>query len=193
MGRAKFIILSILAVVMLFGMVLGYFLSSLPRSTPAKAPINTATVLVQIQTLSELVTVKYVMEKVVILEDPKWYGQDRVLLLAHGIVKAGINMQDIRPEDLVVSEKKIRIKLPREVITDAYLDDTKTQVIERDTAAFRKLDKDLEQNARRNAVDDIRRSARNAGILRDARERAELQLRSFFQALGFEQVEFVRE
>ena len=50
---------------------------------------NTATVLVQVQTLSQLVTVKYVMEKVVALEDVQWYGESRVLLIAHGIVKAG--------------------------------------------------------------------------------------------------------
>ena len=56
---------------------------------------NTATVVEQVQTLSDLVTVKYVLEKVVILEDVKWYGENRVLLLAHGIVKAGIDLKRI--------------------------------------------------------------------------------------------------
>jgi hypothetical protein len=177
---------------MLFGMVMGYFLSALPARIAPKQQINTTTVLKQVQSLSELVTVKYVMEKVVIMEDAKWYGQDRVLLLAHGNVKAGINLQNLRPEDISVIDKTIRITLPQESITDAYLDDTKTQVIERDTGTFRTLDKDLEQNARRIAVDDIRRAARQAGILKDARERAELQLRAFFLSVGFEQVEFVK-
>ena len=35
---------------------------------------DSATVLRQVQTLSQLVTVKYVMEKVVVLEDVKWFG-----------------------------------------------------------------------------------------------------------------------
>ena len=63
------------------------------RSAPPKIQ-NTATILQQIQTLSELVTVKYVLEKVVILEDIKWYGENRVLLLAHGIVKAGVDLKE---------------------------------------------------------------------------------------------------
>src|SRR5437773_10676286 len=58
---------------------------------------NTSTILKQVQTLSDLVTVKYVLEKVVILEDIKWYGENRVLLIAHGIVKAGVDLQEIKP------------------------------------------------------------------------------------------------
>src|SRR5207247_8109596 len=57
---------------------------------------NTSTILKQVQTLSDLVTVKYVLEKVVILEDIKWYGENRVLLIAHGIVKEGIALQEYR-------------------------------------------------------------------------------------------------
>jgi hypothetical protein len=52
------------------------------------------------------------------------------------------------------------------------------------------FDKDLEQAARQNAVADIRRAARTAGILKDADERAAAQLRSLFLQMGFEQVEF---
>ena len=67
---------------------------------------NTATVVEQVQTLSDLVTVKYVLEKVVILEDVKWYGENRVLLLAHGIVKAGIDLKRITANDVTISGKK---------------------------------------------------------------------------------------
>ncbi len=74
--------------------------------------MNTATVVKQVQTLSELVTVKYVMEKVVVLQDAKWYGENRVLLLAHGIVKAGIDLKDIAPGDIAISGKKINLHLP---------------------------------------------------------------------------------
>ena len=52
---------------------------------------TTATVLRQVQTLSQLVTVKYVMEKVVVMEDVKWFGESRVLLVANGVVKAGVD------------------------------------------------------------------------------------------------------
>src|SRR5436309_11378165 len=84
---------------------------------------NTTTILKQVQTLSDLVTVKYVLEKVVILEDIKWYGENRVLLVAHGIVKAGVDLQELRPDDLRVGDKKIVLKLPRARITEVYPDD----------------------------------------------------------------------
>jgi hypothetical protein len=89
-----------------------------------------------------------------------------------------------------VSGKKIAIKLPPPQITDAYLDDKQTQVIERTTGLLRVFDKNLEQTARQNAIDDIRRAARNSGILKDAEERARAQLTSLCRRLGFEEVEF---
>ena len=150
---------------------------------------STATIVQQVQTLSELVTVKYVLEKVVILDDIKWYGENRVLLVAHGIVKAGVDLQEIKPEDVRVEDKKIVLKLPRARITDVYLDDQKTRVVDRSTGLLRAFDKDLEQNARRQAVDELRIAARSNRIYEDAEERARLQLANLFHQLGYE-VEF---
>src|SRR3989442_437166 len=150
---------------------------------------NTATILQQVQTLSDLVTVKYVLEKVVILEDIKWYGENRVLLVAHGIVKAGVDLQDIRPEDVRVEDKRVIVRLPRAKITDVYLDEHKTRIVDRTTGLLRAFDKDLEQNARRQAVDDLRSAARSNRIYEDAEERARLQLANLFHQLGYE-VEF---
>jgi len=152
---------------------------------------NTTTILKQVQTLSDLVTVKYVLEKVVILEDVKWYGENRVLLVAHGIVKAGVDLQQIKPEDVRLTEKKVVLRLPQARIMDAYLDEQKTRVVDRTTGLLRTFDRDLEQNARRQAVDDLRIAARYNGIYEDAQERARLQLANFFHQLGIE-IEFVK-
>jgi hypothetical protein len=151
---------------------------------------STATVVEQVQTLSDLVTVKYVLEKVVILEDVKWYGENRVLLLAHGIVKAGIDLKRITAADVAISGKTISLRLPPPQIVDAYLDDKNSQVVDRTTGLLRAFDKDLEQTARANAVDDIRRAARTDGILVEADKRARLELELFLRQAGFEHVEF---
>ena len=138
---------------------------------------------------------QYVMEKVVILEDVKWIaglGESRVLLLAHGIVKAGVDLGQLGPNDITVSGNKITVKLPPTKITEAYLDETQTRVIERTTGLLRTFDKDLEQNARVQAVGDIRRGARTSGILKDADQRAQAQLTALFKQLGFEEVTFCR-
>ena len=151
---------------------------------------DTTSVVHEVQALSELVTVEYVMEKVVILDDVKWYGENHVLLLAHGVVKAGIDLKRLQSGDVSIRDKKILLKLPSPQITDAYLDDKASQVIDHTTGLLRAFDKDLEQSARQNAVDDIARAARKGGILKDAEQRARNELEALFKRAGFESVEF---
>ena len=180
------IVLLIFLGVLVAGLWLGFKINQFTAGN--KTVFNTATVLRQVQTLSQLVTVKYVMEKVVVYEDVKWYpgGDNRVILIAHGIVKAGVDLQRLQPEDIEISGQKVTIQLPNPQITDCYLDDNRTQVFERSTGLLRTFDKDLEQTARQIAVDDIRRAARYAGILKDADERAQAQLKMLFQQMGLE-------
>jgi hypothetical protein len=118
-------------------------------------------------------------------------GENRVLLLAHGIVKAGIDLKRLGPEDVLIIGKKITLHLPPPQITDAYLDERQTQVIDWEKGFLRDFDKGLETTARQNAVDDISRAARRAGILKDADDRARRELALFLNLAGFEQVEFV--
>jgi hypothetical protein len=151
---------------------------------------NTASVIHEVQPLSELITVKYVLDKVVVLEDVKWYGENRVLLLAHGVVKAGIDLKRLQPSDVTISGKTISLRLPLPQITDAYLDEKASQVIDHSTGLLRAFDKDLEQTARQNAVDDIARAARNGGILKEADAQARTELETFLKHAGFESVEF---
>lgn len=181
----------------LIGLYFGSKLQRLFGHGGATRTYNTPVLLQQVQTLSELVTVKYVVQKVEVWEDPPSglltqfvAGDNRILLLAQGVVKAGVDLGQLRPEDLKIEGRTIRIHLPPARITDAYLDDKETKVIERTTGFLRKFDKDLEQNVRRSAVEDMRLAAGRGGILRDADERARTQLAGFFRLMGFEKVEF---
>jgi hypothetical protein len=186
------VILVVLALAIMFGVgiFLGVLLPRVLGLGSGTRMYNTATLLRQVQTLSQLVTVQYVMEKVVVAEDVKWFGENRVLMVAHGIVKAGIDLSRLEAGDLKVSGKAIVIKLPPPQITDTYLDDKETRIIERSTGLLRAFDKDLEQSVRQNAVADINRAARNGGILKDAETRARAQLTNLFRQMGFEKVEF---
>lgn len=192
-------VIGALALIFAFGLIFGILFHRFTQP-PAPSQIqNTTTLLKQVQTLSELTTVKYIFEKLVILEVPPestlaqlFAGDSRVMLVAHGVVKGGIDLQKLSPADLNISGKNISIKLPPAQITDAYLDDKKTQVLERKTGFLRTFDRDMEQNARRQAVDDLRRAARNNGILKEADDRARSQVMNLFHQLGFENVEFMK-
>jgi hypothetical protein len=186
----------LMAVILGFGILLGIVIGKFLSSANARM-YNTSVILRQVQTLSHLVTVKYVMEKVEILEVPSENtigrlvgSQNRLLLLAHGIVKAGTDLGKLNAEDIQVKGKRVVIRLPPAQITDAYLDEHQTKVIDRTTGLLAPSDKDLERTARQNAVDAIRRAARVSGILNDADERARDQLKMLFLQLGFEEVEF---
>jgi hypothetical protein len=193
-GKLRKLILPLAVVaVFLLGLVLG---GGLPRLLSFKAHVkffDTPTVIQQIRTLSQLVTVKYTLEKVVVLEDVKWsewFGTSRVLMVAHGVVNAGVDLGQLSAKDVHIAGKKITLVLPPARITDAYLDEKQTQVVERTTGLLRSFDRTLEQTARQTALDDIQRAARHNGILKDAEDRARVQLANLFHQLGFETVEF---
>jgi hypothetical protein len=169
------------------GLLLGVNLTQL-NVPPASPPtiLNTATLVQQIQSLAELVTVKYVLEKLVVLEDTRWYGDNRVLLVAHGIVKAGIDLRRIEPSDLDLDRNILQITLPPVSITDVYLDEQKTRVLEHSTGLLRAFNKNLEAEARRQAVDELKHAARQGGIYEDAQLQAQQQLTNLFGRLNLE-------
>ena len=158
---------------------------------PARSVLlPTTAIITQIQSLNELVTVKYVVEKIVKLDaEPSLLGKDRVVLLLHAVVKAGVDLKSLRPQDVAVSGNRMVLTLPSPRITDCYVDERKTEVWEHSTAFWRPLDKDLELNARRQALEQIRLAAGEQGIQKEALERAQFQLQLFLRTLGFKDVE----
>jgi len=189
--------LPLLGLIFILGLGIGFWLPRLARFNSGPRIYSTAMVLQQVKTLSELVTVEYVLERTVVIEVPPegvlrqmFEGQNRLLMVVHGNVKAGLDLSQIQPGDIQVLKKRISIKLPPARITDAYLDEKQTRVVERSTGFLRSFDKDLEQSTRQTAVEDLRRAARVSGILKDADERGRMQLKNLFNELGFEEVDF---
>lgn len=182
-------ILSLVIALIAVGIAGGFALGRFGVAPSESAIAATSTVVTEIQSLSQLVTVKFVLEKVVRLDDVKWYGQNRLLMLAHGVAKAGVDLQKVRAEDVSISAAHLHVILPKPQLFDVYLDEQKTEVIERSTGVLRTFDQEMEQDARRQAVDEIRRSARAAGILQEAEDRARAQLTLLARSSGFTSVE----
>ena len=190
MNRLKVgLIVTGVALIFILGLVLGGVVGRMLPQSGVPFIANTATVVRQIQSLNELVTVKFSLEKVVVLEDAKWYGDNRVTLIAHGTVKAGIDLQKLQPGDIAISDRKIRLTLPTASVTDAYLNDRETQVLERTTGMMRVFDKALEQEARKQAVGQLIVAAKKSGIVAEAQDRAKLQLIALLLQAGFDEVD----
>ncbi|MSU35503.1 MAG: DUF4230 domain-containing protein [Pedosphaera sp.] len=182
--------LAALVVAVLFGLMTGFTASRLlPGGAGQPAIRDTATLLRQVQSLAQLVTVKYLLEKVVILEDVKWFGENRLIMVAHGVAKAGFDLSTLQSGDISVEGDHLKIRLPRPQITDVYIDDRRTEIVERSTGLLRAYDKDLELDARRQALDKIKLAAADSGIFKDAEERARLQLTLLGGQMGFSDVQ----
>ena len=195
LGKRLAILVAVAATLVSVGLFLALLrLASLHR-TAAPRILPTETILQQVQTLSELVTVKYTLQKVVVFEDPKYWagliplGETRLTLLAQGVVKAGVDLAQLKPHDIHAANGHITLILPKPVVLESHLEERSTQVLDWRTGLLRGFDKDLEQNARREALLQITRTARQAGIEQEAGERARTQLASLLKLLGFDQVE----
>ncbi|MBV9443588.1 MAG: DUF4230 domain-containing protein [Acidobacteriaceae bacterium] len=149
----------------------------------------------QVQRLSELVTVRYSIEKVVGMREEKSpVGEESILLLVRGRALAGIDLGALKPSDLTdLNDGSIRIRLPAPRIQTTYLDEEYTKVWDRSITWWTPWvtpDPDLEHKARMRALDEIRTEALEMGILAEAQRDAEADIRSLLNALGVKQVSF---
>ncbi len=157
--------------------------------------LSQPTVVDRIQKLQRLESVVYTMDKIVTGEKegvilPNFLAGDRLLLLVHGEVIAGIDFQTLKPNDVLVNGKKIRMRLPQAQVLVTKLDSAKTRVYSRQTGLLVATDPNLESQVREEAERDLRRSALTDGILQKAQENARSTIISLVQSMGFEDVQF---
>jgi hypothetical protein len=173
---------------------LGTQVANLLHPTPTIIP-DPVTIINDVQSLARLETIQYTVEKVITAETGHgtfaFLIQDRLLLVAHGVVIAGIDMANIKPEDMWLDQGVLNVRLPASEIFIATLDNAKTYVYERDTGILKRPDPNLETTARQAAEDEIRKAALEDGILGLANTNAQTYLRWFFETLGYKQINFV--
>jgi hypothetical protein len=157
--------------------------------------LSQPTVVDRIQKLQRLETVVYTMDKIVTGEKqslilPNFLAGDRLLLMVHGEVIAGIDFQALKASDIQVSGKKIRVRVPQAQLLVTRLDSSKTRVYSRQTGLLVATDPNLESQVREEAELDLRRSALADGILQKAQENARATITSLVQSMGFDEIQF---
>ncbi len=147
----------------------------------------------RIQRLQRLETVVYSMEKIVTgTQDnaylPKFLGGDRILLIVHGEVTAGIDLAKLDESKIHINGDRIEIELPPAEIFSTRIDNERTRVYSRETGLFTMPDPNLESEARREAERQIGKSALESGILKTAADNGRVTLTGLLEALGFQTV-----
>lgn len=163
------------------------------RGGGLKFNIDQPTVVRQIQRLQKLETVSYTMDKIIGGERdnpylPKFLAGDRILLVVHGEVVAGVNLGNIKPSDVTVQGHNISLHMPPPEVFSTRIDNAKSKVYSRDTGLFSSPDPNLESEVREEAERQLQQAALLDGILKSADQNARSTVSGMLTGLGFTQV-----
>jgi hypothetical protein len=157
--------------------------------------VDQPTVVRQIQQLQRLETVSYTMDKIISGEHanaylPKFLAGDRLLLVVHGEVVAGINLAGLQPGDVLIQGQKVSIHLPAAQIFSTRIDNSRTRVYSRDTGLFSSPDPNLESEVREEAERQLTQAALQDGILKTAADNAQSTVSGMLRGFGFHETQF---
>jgi hypothetical protein len=150
--------------------------------------LDVPAIVTEVRQLNNLVTVRYSIQRVVGLTEPKVpFGSESILLMVQGEVQAGIDLSQIKVRDLQEeSDGTLDISLPAPKLTDAYLNEKQIKVWDRSITWWTPwvpYDPDLEHKARLQGLEDVRAAALEMGILGQAQRNAEVSIRDLLGAL----------
>ena len=189
-----------LALGLALGLAVGLFLpgvqSSLFPSGSVSRVFDPPSVVAQIRNLSQLVTVKYTIQKAIALEEQKVpFGTERLMLFVQAEVAAGLDLSHLRDDDIKVQrDGAILVSLPPADITGVEIDDKLTRVWDRSITWWTPwvpYNQDLERQARLEARNAVEKAARDMGILNQARSNAETVIRGLLMSAGAPDVKFL--
>ena len=157
--------------------------------------VSQPTVVDRIRRLQRLETVVYTTDKLATgaRENPifpDFLAGDRLLMMVHGEVVAGIDFSNLKLGDVKVDGKKIHLHLPASQVFRTRMDSAKTRVYSRQTGLLVPTDPNLETQVRQAAERQLQEAALADGILQTAQQNAASTISSLLQGLGFENIDF---
>lgn len=166
-----------------------------PASTLVVRP--GASILLAVRDLARLETFEVHVEKVIDLTDRQSHlfglveASDAILLVAVGNATLGVDLSKVGEDDVTMDpvSKTARLRLPAPELLQAGLDEKATYVYTRSTSVLARRNEQLESQARREAVEAIRKVALQPDMMARARAQAERQLRALVSRLGADHVE----
>jgi hypothetical protein len=151
----------------------------------------------KIQRLNRLETVVYSIDTVVegsksSVVLPDLLAGDRILLVVHGQSIAGIDLAQLKPEDVRITDKdggqSIHVTLPASQLFLTSIDNQHTRVYVRSTGLLVPADPNLETDTRAKAEQQLQASALADGILDTASKNARATITTLLYGLGFREV-----
>jgi hypothetical protein len=181
---------SLLLCIALLALITGVLFGPRIKNALGITAADSPTVVTQIQRLNQLVTVRYSIQRVVGIKEPKQpLGEESLLLMVQGEVQAGVDLAHFDSGNVHFSgPHAVTVLLPPAQIVNTFLDEKYTKVWDRRITWWTPwvdYDPDLEHKARQQALEDVKSAALSMGILQQAQQNAESTVRDFLQALHF--------
>ena len=168
-------------------------ISDFTNPTPTIVP-DPVTIIYEVVSLARLETSAYSVEKIITAETRQgpfaFLFGDKLLLVSHGQVIAGVDLSKMGEDDIVVSQNgTVTVVLPLSEVFVATLDNEKSYIYDRETGVIG-TNPSLETDARRAAEQEILDAALEDGILEKAQVNAEDYVKRLIMGLGFKKVLF---
>ena len=160
--------------------------------------VSAPDVIEKVQRLNRLETVVYSLDTVVESNEsnavlPDIIAGDRLLMIVHGQTIAGVDMSQLKPESVQITEsggsRSITLTLPPSTVFLTTIDENKTRVYRRDTGIFVSADPNLETQTRTKAQAELQQAALTDGILDAASKNARSTVTAMLEGLGFQHVD----
>jgi hypothetical protein len=155
----------------------------------------------KIQRLNRLETVVYSLDTVVEGQRttpllPDILAGDKLLLIVHGQSIAGVDLSQLKPEDVQIDNptstaagSTIHVTLPASQLFVTSLDEQHTRVYIRSTGLLVAADANLESDTRAKAQQQLQQAALSDGILDAARKNARATVTTLLSSLGFQHID----
>ncbi len=162
----------------------------------SNAKLDSTAILVQVQQLNQLATVKYTVQKVVSLTDQKHpIGSETILLVMQATVEAGVDLTKLRSDDVLIGrDGVVTLRTPAPKLLNVFVNEKETKVWDRQKTWWTPwvpYSLDLEQRARISGLESARQAALDMGILKQAEQSAQASIRGLLGLAGIKSVRFV--
>lgn len=142
--------------------------------------------------LNELVTVEYVVNKIIRASDDKtWYkiGDRKILMDCEATLRAGIDFSGINTTHIQADNKDITLTLPHATLFSVSIKPEDIRVVYEETGTFRSSFSAQERDMlAAQAQQQIQDSADSLDILQTAEANASLFVSNFLRNMGYEKV-----
>lgn len=178
-------------------MVIG-FITYQKNNKPKIDVLTTDGVISKIQTLNRLQTVVYNVDTVITAQKAgNWYAlwqdEQKGLFVAHGRVQAGIDLNQLKPENVQVSpitdemakgdapvQQNVTITLPPAQVFETYLDDIEIYDIQTGVFGMVDIDPKIFSQAQTSGKQQVLVTACKSDMLKLATDNAQKQITSLF-------------